>query len=218
MDLAVYLALTGRRLKAADLLSTGLATHYVPSEELPALEAALVDVTLNKSDKDGDNSKEETDPIAPLLMSFHQDVTPPKEFSLVQDRNEIQKSFGAALKQNAHCRVEDLIASLPDNEFGRLTQKTLSKMSPTSCALTLEGLLRGAAAASLEEDLAMEFRLAQACLRPQADGAKPDFFEGIRAALVDKDQKPQWQSPPVDLDEFFGPIQEEWQLPSSSKL
>ena len=38
----VYIGLTGVRLKGADLLATGLATHYVPSDRLPRLEERLV--------------------------------------------------------------------------------------------------------------------------------------------------------------------------------
>jgi enoyl-CoA hydratase/carnithine racemase len=216
MDLALYLALTGRKLGPSDLLSTGLATHYVPSEDLPALEAALVEATLKK--KDEDETLKETDPIAPLLMSFHREATPPQESALTQDRSEISNSFGVALKKPG-CTVADVLASLPDNDFGRLTSDTLAKMSPTSCALTLEGLKRGAASATLAEDFVNEFRLSQACLRPLPDGSMPDFFEGIRAALVDKDNKPQWQPAIADVNTYFEPVKNEWKVSSNaSKL
>ncbi len=46
-QLGAYLALTGARLKAADMIYAGLATHYLPSAKLPALQAALESETAD---------------------------------------------------------------------------------------------------------------------------------------------------------------------------
>jgi hypothetical protein len=59
----------------------------------------------------------------------------------------------------------------------------------------------------------MEFRITQGCMRPGAD-----FYEGIRALLVDKDNSPKWS--PAELSQvtdevvnsFFAPIPHELQL------
>uniref|UniRef100_A0A8C8DRF1 3-hydroxyisobutyryl-CoA hydrolase n=1 Tax=Oryzias sinensis TaxID=183150 RepID=A0A8C8DRF1_9TELE len=70
--------------------------------------------------------------------------------------------------------------------------KVLSKMSPTSLKITYRQLQAGATL-SLQEVLVMEYRLSQACMR----GC--DFYEGVRAVLVDKDQSPKWN--PSTLEE-----------------
>uniref|UniRef100_A0A8D3DMY7 3-hydroxyisobutyryl-CoA hydrolase n=1 Tax=Scophthalmus maximus TaxID=52904 RepID=A0A8D3DMY7_SCOMX len=70
--------------------------------------------------------------------------------------------------------------------------KTLSKMSPTSLKITYKQLQAGASL-SLRDVLVMEYRLCQACMR----GC--DFYEGVRAVLVDRDQNPRWS--PSTLEE-----------------
>ena len=59
-------------------------------------------------------------------------------------------------------------------------------MSPTSLKVTLQQL-RYAKNMTFEEDLTMEYRLSQGCMRG------PDFYEGVRSVLVDKDHNPKWK-------------------------
>jgi enoyl-CoA hydratase/carnithine racemase len=68
----------------------------------------------------------------------------------------------------------------------------LRRMSPTSLFVSLE-LLRRGAGATLDECLAMEFALTRAVV-----GRHPDFREGVRAVLVDKDNKPSWSPPRIE--------------------
>uniref|UniRef100_A0A8C4I8F9 3-hydroxyisobutyryl-CoA hydrolase n=1 Tax=Dicentrarchus labrax TaxID=13489 RepID=A0A8C4I8F9_DICLA len=74
-----------------------------------------------------------------------------------------------------------------------LLSQTLARMSPTSLKITFKQLQAGAAL-SLPDVLVMEYRLSQACMR----GC--DFYEGVRAVLVDKDQSPKWN--PSTLEEL----------------
>uniref|UniRef100_A0A668A1A3 3-hydroxyisobutyryl-CoA hydrolase n=1 Tax=Myripristis murdjan TaxID=586833 RepID=A0A668A1A3_9TELE len=71
--------------------------------------------------------------------------------------------------------------------------QTLSKMSPISLKITYKQLQAGASL-SLQDVLVMEYRLSQACMR----GC--DFYEGVRALLIDKDQSPKWN--PSSLEEI----------------
>jgi enoyl-CoA hydratase/carnithine racemase len=214
--LAKYLALTGARLHPNDLLYTGIATHYVPSEQLPKLEAAIVEATESIQ---ASAAGPIHDVIAPLLMSYHQ-ILPVEESFLARNRSWIDASF-------QETSIEAIVSNLErmDNEFSQKTLQTISKLSPKSLKITLEGLLRGAACTDISQALTMEFRMSQACMKPGSD-----FYEGIRAVLVDKDQNPQWspalcQNVTEDMVEsHFAPLVDdnEWHAPvvgsHSSKL
>ena len=209
--IANYLALTGTRISSADLMYTGLATHYVPSKVLPDLESALVEA----SEQTTTTSTE--DAFAGILMSFHESI-PTDDCLLAQNSVIINQTFQAD-------HVEDIIAKLEkaqqagdaDSEFATQTLETLSKMSPTSLKITLEGLNRGSKLNSIEDDLQMEYRMARKCaMKPHSD-----FFEGVRALLVDKDQNPKWNPTrledvtPEIIEEYFEPIEKELLLRDS---
>lgn len=214
--MAVYLALTGERLKPEDLLYTGLATHYVSSARLQALEEALVVASEKLKPTDmSDNA------VAPVLMSFHES-TPidPTQSTLASNREAIEQAFGVLGKPEVG--VEDIVSSLEQlgTEFGRSTLQTLDKMSPTAMKVALEGLRRGKMMNSIGDDLRMEFRMAQAFMREGSD-----YKEGIRAALVDKDHQPKWNPDSLEavtremVETYFAPVEYEWDPPSlSSKL
>ena len=184
-----YIALTGQRLKADDLLYAGLATHYVPSVRLDELKSALIAAT------DTDDGLKGGDCVASTLMSFHDESKINKSDSfLAKNRAEIDQAFDGKEK-----KVEDIVSSLEvmassGSTFARKTMDTLSKMSPTSLKVTQEGIRRGSELPNIGEVLKMEYRMSQAFMR---DGS--DFYEGIRAVLVDKDQNPTWE--PQSLDE-----------------
>ena len=61
----------------------------------------------------------------------------------------------------------------------------LNKKSPTSMGVTTRQL-NLAKELSLKKCLSMEFRICQAMMQ------RHDFYEGVRANLVDKDRKPKW--------------------------
>lgn len=186
-----YLALTGARLTAEDLMYAGIATHYVKSNQLEELKKALINASA-----DDDDSSNFGDCAASVLMSFHDQSIDLDASFLSKNRQEIDYAF------DGKDSVEDIIASLEDmgdSQFGQSTLKTLEQMSPTSLKVTLEGLKRGARAQSIGEALQMEYRMSQAFMR---DGS--DFYEGIRAALVDKCGNPKWS--PSSLKEVTNEI------------
>ena len=169
-----YLALTGARLKAEDLMYTGIATHYVKSDRLGELKRALIESTSDTTS---------TDCVASILMSFHDSTISIDSAFFSKNRKEIDTAF--------HCKdsVEDIISELQsmNTPFAQSTLETLNQMSPTSLKVTFEGLKRAFHFKDIAESLAMEYRIVQACMK---DGS--DFYEGIRAALVDKDGEPKW--------------------------
>jgi enoyl-CoA hydratase len=85
-------------------------------------------------------------------------------------------------------KMEDIISSLehyPTAWCEQLANNLLIK-SPTSLKVTFEMLKRGAKL-NFDDCMQMEFNLASRFIQGH------DFFEGVRAAIIDKDQKPQWQ-------------------------
>jgi enoyl-CoA hydratase len=86
----------------------------------------------------------------------------------------------------AHDSVEEILASLDQGDDWALAQAaTIRKMSPTSCKLTLAGL-RAGRDADMEECLINEYRMVCEIRNGH------DFFEGVRAQLIDKDRNPTW--------------------------
>ncbi|XP_048164972.1 3-hydroxyisobutyryl-CoA hydrolase, mitochondrial isoform X2 [Corvus hawaiiensis] len=173
-----YLALTGCRLKGRDVLKAGIATHFVESEKLPALEKDLIALKSPSKEK-----------IADLLNSYHMKCTvdQEKEFVLDEHMEKINSIFSAN-------SMEEIVKKLKQDgsPFAMKQLETINKMSPTSLKLTLRQLREGASM-SLQEVLRMEYRLSQACMKGH------DFYEGVRAVLIDKDQSPKWK--PAALEE-----------------
>ena len=79
-----------------------------------------------------------------------------------------------------------------DSEWAAKQVASLKKMSPTSMAITLEQIRRGATM-NIEEVLTMEHGMASQCMEAK------DFYEGIRAVLVDRDNNPQWDQSEIDI-------------------
>ena len=158
-ELGVYLALTGARLFGADAVHAGIATHFVPAADLPALRAGLA--------RDG---------VA--AVAVHARALPP--FSLAPHRAAIDRCFGAA-------SVPEIIARLEaeDTDWARETLAILRSVSPSAVLWSYAAVRRGAGL-TLRAALAAELALTRQVTR------HPDFSEGVRAMVVDKDRQPRW--------------------------
>lgn len=181
-----WLALTGSRLKAADCLLAGVATHYVESGRLDALKAAVI-----------------SDPAATeaLLAKFESQVeTEPLSFT----RGDIDKVFGLD-------SVEAMVAALQarDDDWAQDQLTALAGKSPIAMKVALRQLKLGAVASSFAEAMAMEYRIGARLVRGH------DFLEGVRAVITDKDNLPRWSPAGLQavrseqLDEIFAPLDPE---------
>jgi enoyl-CoA hydratase len=165
-----YLGLTGARLNAADTLYCGLATHFVANERVEELIATL-----------GGTERRH---IPQVLARFAMDPGPAP---LAVLRPAIDRCF-------APDNVEDVIETLgaevaAGGEWAGWAEETrdgLSTKSPTSLKITLRQLQIGRDY-DVEAALVLEYRLTQHVM------AAHDFYEGVRAMLIDKDQKPRWR-------------------------
>ncbi|XP_064595108.1 3-hydroxyisobutyryl-CoA hydrolase, mitochondrial-like [Liolophura sinensis] len=195
--LGVYLALTGFRLKGRDVYHAGVATHFVDADKLEALEDSLLSL---KSTTDNDISK--------VLGTYHEQSTTGKgsEFVLEHHIDRINTLFAGESLEEIFDRLNK-----DGSEWAMRQLETLRKMSPTSMKVCLRQVLEGAKL-SLEECLKMDYRLAQRFMEDK------DFFEGVRAVLVDKDNSPKWDPPSIEgvtkekIDWYFSHLPPEQEL------
>jgi enoyl-CoA hydratase len=190
-----YLGLTGARLGAADALYCRFATHFVPHERVNELASALGEVD-RKSGRDLDR-------VAATLAGF---AEAPGPAPLAALRSAIDWCFaGDSVKEILDTLAAEAAAGGAYAGWAAETRAGLVTKSPTSLKITLRQLTIGRDY-DLEAALALEYRLTQHVM------AAHDFYEGVRAMLIDKDQKPCWQ--PATLAEvgdgmvenFFAPI------------
>ena len=161
-----FMALTGARLDGAECKYLGLATHYVSQASLPDLVERL-----------------RASPGRAAGAAGNFAATPPTA-RIEQNLSDIARLF-------ASDTLEDVIAALEaeDSDWARTELATLRSKSPLSCKVSLRLLREGAARDSFEEEMRAEYALATRIVRTH------DFVEGVRALLIDKDNKPGWKPP-----------------------
>lgn len=186
--LGQFLALTGARLDGAECLWAGIASHYLPAD---ALAEAKQRIAAGH------------DP-AQVLAALA--VTPPEA--------RIAGNAPAIARHFASDRLEDILASLEadDSEWAAKELATLRRKSPQACKVALRQLAEAAGLDDFAANMALEYRIAARVLM------LPDFAEGVRAVLVDKDQSPAWSPATPEevsdalLDTIFAalPADQEW--------
>jgi len=192
--LGTYCALTGERLDGADAVVAGIATHRVPSARFPNLIESLCDA----------------DPVEESLAACAQS---PARGAAAARRNAITAWFEAD-------QVEEILGALdaegamqgPNAAFAAETAALMRTKSPTSLKLALAQMRRGATL-DFAECMRTEFRIVSRVVRGH------DFYEGVRAVIIDKDQAPQWQPAtlaavdPAEVERHFAPVAHELELP-----
>ncbi|WP_374946979.1 enoyl-CoA hydratase/isomerase family protein [Agreia sp.] len=83
------------------------------------------------------------------------------------------------------CEILDALAASPDPAAAE-TAALIGTKSPTAVAVTLESLRRARELPTLEACFDQELRIMAHAL------AHPDFREGVRARMIDKDRTPHW--------------------------
>ncbi|MCE2728684.1 MAG: enoyl-CoA hydratase/isomerase family protein [Sphingomonadaceae bacterium] len=185
-----FLALTGARIAGAGCLSLGLATHYLTSNLLAEAKSRI--------------ATEDVDRIDAILGTLS--VTPP-DSKIVETIVQINRHF-------ASDRLEDILASLEgdDSDWAMKELATLRTKSPQTCKVALRQLAESSKLTDFADNMAMEYRIASRVI------VRPDFAEGVRAVIVDKDNSPKWDPATAEgvtdalIDAIFAPLpaQEEW--------
>jgi enoyl-CoA hydratase len=168
-EIGLYLGLTGAKLGPADAMAVGVGTHHLLRADLDSLEEALAG---ESGSVDGiiDRHRREAG-LTPILAQ----------------RDAIDRYFGRPTLTEA---VESLAGS--DTDFARAALATLSTRSPTALALAFRASREGRRK-SFEDCLRMEWNIVSRM------DERSDFAEGIRALIIDKDNRPRWN--PARLDQ-----------------
>jgi enoyl-CoA hydratase len=185
-----YLALTGARIDGADCHALTLATHYLNSDSTGEAKRRI--------------SEEDPDRIEGILGTMSE---PAPESKLIEHIIPINQLF-------ASDRFEEILAALDadGSDWAIRERATLMTKSPQTCKVALRQLAESGAMDDFAGNMRMEYRIASRVI------LRPDFAEGVRAVIVDKDNAPKWNPAKPEgvtgslLDEIFAPLPagEEW--------
>ena len=162
----MYLGLTGNRIGHGDALWSGLATHTVAAAYLPGLL---------------DGIAESGDPGSELREVFRAAPRKTDDAAL----HSIARHFSLGSLQDIFTSLERAAKA---DEFAAATLATMRTKSPTSLSVAFRAISTGSTM-SMDECMRMEFRILNRML------AGHDFYEGIRAAIIDKGSTPEWRPP-----------------------
>ncbi|KAK9900864.1 3-hydroxyisobutyryl-CoA hydrolase [Cystobasidium minutum MCA 4210] len=194
-QIGTYLGLTGTQLSGYDVYRAGIATHYVPSDRLEALEDRLA--SLNFSADAPSTSMAGQKLISSAIEEFVADAETAanSSYKLVGAiREVIDKAFDQA-------RVPLIVQALQEAkeknpEVGEWVDATLKKMdfvSPTSLAVALEAI-RAGKDMNISEVFERDLRLASVFCNPDV---APDFVAGVTQRLLgpkeDRKKRAPWK-------------------------
>ena len=184
-----YLGLTGQRLNRWDAMQLGLIKYGIAHHQQEAFVSALLASDLStKADVC----------LKQLLSDFHDNSQPKSQLELVM--TDIEACFSKPT-------VEQIISALQTSNNTRWAKQTLESLAskaPMALKVTLEQIKR-CQQLDMRQAMAIEYCLVSNFIQAT------DFFEGIRALLIDKDKNPQWQPgslAEIDVqmvDDYFEP-------------
>ena len=181
-----YLALTGARLTCGDALAFGVASAHVPSARHAALAQRLID-----------GQDVETAIVA--------ETAPPPASALAPHSQTIKHCFSAATLAAILANLEE--AGQAGSDFARSAAQAIRSKSPSSLAIALRQMQIGGKL-DIDEALRTEFRIVARIARGH------DFYEGVRAVIIDKDNCPRWNPTTIEsvesdmIDSYFAPLLE----------
>ncbi len=212
-ELGTWLALTGAKLHGKDVVHARIGTHFVPSDHIEALKAALLASTANddldqiitkhstifyfivRGSRDAiERTPEELGEIIRRVTAEYISKHPGTIRTVEEDEapDHARPSYFSHIEQINRCFAHDTMTQISialnqDGSDWALKQaEILAKRSPQSLAVALKQLREGRRMTSFEEVMKMEYRLACRITRTR------DFSEGVRAVIEDKDNAPDW--------------------------
>ena len=199
-EIGTYCALTGERLRAADALAAGIATNRVASTRFAELVEALCSAVS----------------VDAVLATFAEQESPPQkavEGPVMAHRTAIDRIFAAGSVEEILARLDAEAATAEsDARWAGDVAATMRTKAPLSLKIALAQMRRGRDW-SFEECMRAEFRVVSRV----AYGL--DFYEGIRAVIIDKDNRPRWRPATLaeataeSVERHFAPLRSELALP-----
>jgi enoyl-CoA hydratase len=184
--LGMWLALTGERLKGGDVCAAGIATNFAESNVVAAVKASVCDGGLT------------------LLDAMDWD----ESGSFEKHREVIDRCFWKPTVEDIFMALEAEPAHSPSGEWARAQLAALKTKSPQTLKVAHRQLALGLQMKTFEDNMRMEFRIG--CRQVHSH----DFQYGVRAVIVDKDNKPNWNPATLAgvsdqlLDDIFAPLGE----------
>lgn len=163
LAVAKFAGITGYRLQPADMLFTGLATHFVPSEKIGDFTDMLIAESIDEA-----------------LEKFAEEYS--EESFLQTNLAVIEDCFG----HDTWAEIEEALGNCENKEFVDLVWDLLSSANPASVVATAELYTANAEVDTVEKGLNNEYAVGSVLRR------QPNFPEGVRAVLVDKDRQPKF--------------------------
>jgi len=187
--MGLYLGLTGDRIAHNDCFALGLVNYVVSSTSLDDLISAIVETSLEKH----------TDRVVSEVIN---------QFSLATEKSKLltlQPEIDTCFSKNS---MEDILTALEHfpNAWCQQVDTNLRTKSPTSLKVTLKQLQRGATL-TFDECIKLEYYITSQFVKGH------DFYEGVRAAIIDKDQQPKWKPETLDevtisdVEAYFAPLE-----------
>ncbi|KAK4204234.1 ClpP/crotonase-like domain-containing protein [Triangularia verruculosa] len=187
-----YLALTSARLQGPNVFYAGVATHYLHSTSLNALESRLAELKF----RDHDDLKTRLGVVNATIEEFVTGLPYDQPIALA---GEVRKAIDRCFRHDSVGEIVKALEREREREnpvtkgWAEETLETLHKRSPTSVHVTLKQMRIGA-----QWDIAETFRREHSIATKFMD--YPDFNEGVSAVLIEKTHEPKWE--PASLEEF----------------
>ncbi|MEM7498480.1 MAG: enoyl-CoA hydratase/isomerase family protein, partial [Pseudomonadota bacterium] len=168
----MWLGLTGARLKGEAAVRAGLCDHLLPAHKLDWLLDWLAEGRWPRPPEGRE--------IA-LCDDAEEDLATHVRRTRLPEQAAIDRVFAARSLDGVLDRLEGV-----GGDWAEAQTATIRTKSPTCTALTFRQLREGGTL-SFEDCMALEYRLARFCM------THPDFYEGVRATIIEKDGAPHWQ-------------------------
>lgn len=190
--IGLFLGLTGASINAHDAIFSGLANRFINHDKKSSVLEAIQNLDEQAFVEGG---------VTKVLKAFESE-------SEGLPKSELQANFELIQKLTDAEALGDIVEMIvggcakSENDWLKRAGETLTAGCPRTAHLVYQQLKRGRYM-SLTEVFEMERKISAQCM------AQPDFYEGVRALLIDKDKRPQWSEQNVralnsaDINHYF---------------